>query len=114
MPYPYYNSYPQGYSPYQPYQQQSAILWASQAEAEQYPVAPNCAVALWDRNQPSIYVKTADATGRTSMRIIDYTDRSAAQEKPTDNPELATKADVAALLEAVKGLEAIVRGENNA
>lgn len=121
MAYPFYNSYQQqtyGAMPYPPYQPQpvpqSSITWVdSQSEAEAYPMAPNAAIALWDRKQSCIYVKQTDAMGRAMLRILDYTDRSAAQEKQTAQPELATKADLAALTEAVKGLETLLRGDDN-
>ena len=67
------------YQPYyQPYQQQSGMLWVSnEQEAYTYPVAPNAAVALWDSSRPTVYIKQADASGRPTVKILDYTERTA-------------------------------------
>lgn len=54
------------------------MLWVlGQTEAESYPVAPNNTVTLWDKNQPTIYIKSANAQGVPSIRVLDFTERSA-------------------------------------
>ena len=60
--------------------QNSGIIWVSgKAEADGYLVAPNSAVALWDANNPVIYLRQADSTGKPSTKVYDLVER-------TDNP----------------------------
>lgn len=98
---PYYPGYyqPQYYQPsampdtfnqlkgqYQPMQQQAIQqaspqtndrLWVQgEAGAKAYVVAANNTVTLWDSESPTIYVKSADASGIPSMRIFDFTERT--------------------------------------
>lgn len=55
----------------------SDMLWVlNQNEADSYPVAPNCQAILWDKNSPTIYVKSMSANGVPSMRILDFTERT--------------------------------------
>lgn len=120
---PYLN-YPAGYQPpmmqpqvqpqmspaQMPSQQQNSIIWVSGlAEAQTFPTAPNSAVVLWEQSGKTIFVKSADATGKPSIRIYDLVERtetaSAGQEKPAvKTPDYATKEDVAAIAGAVKGI----------
>ena len=92
-------SYPQMYYPQQ-YQQQnqqnSSIIWVQgEAGAKSYLVAPNNTVQLWDSESQTIYLKSADASGMPSMKILDYTIRGAVQNTPAVmGTEYATKADV--------------------
>ena len=52
------------------------FLWVlNENEATSYPVAPNNTVTLWDKNLPTIYVKSVNAQGVPSMRILDFTER---------------------------------------
>ena len=53
-------------------------------EASAYPVAPNNSVVLWDKNNKTFYIKTANAQGIPSMQIYDFTERTEkAQNEPT-------------------------------
>ena len=53
------------------------MIWVlGQTEAESYPVAPNNSVVLWDKNNPTIYVKSVNANGVPSMRTLDFTERT--------------------------------------
>ena len=59
-------------------QQANDFLWVlNENEATSYPVAPNNTVTLWDKNLPTIYIKSVNAQGVPSMRILDFTERSA-------------------------------------
>lgn len=61
-------------------QNTSSILWvSSEREAVEYPVAPNTAVALWDSNNPVVYLKKADASGKPDTEIYDLVKRNPAQ-----------------------------------
>ena len=52
-----------------------------EAEASAYPVAPGNTVSLWDKNESTVYIKSVDASGVPSMRILDYTERTAAPRR---------------------------------
>ncbi len=55
----------------------NGIIWVlGEAEARSYAVAPGNTVTLWDRDNPTIYIKSADSAGIPSLRIIDWTERS--------------------------------------
>lgn len=87
------------------------FLWVlNENEATSYPVAPNNTVTLWDKNLPTIYIKSVNAQGVPSMRILDFTERLANAPKtpstaPFDSPNNfvtidsfnALKCDVEAL-----------------
>lgn len=63
------------------------FLWVlGQTEAESYPVAPNNTVTLWDKNLPTIYIKSVNAQGVPSMRILDFTERFANATKTPSAP----------------------------
>ena len=58
-------------------QQTNDMIWVlNENEATSYPVAPNNSVVLWDKNNPTIYVKSVNAQGMPSMRILDFTERN--------------------------------------
>lgn len=60
--------------------QSNGMIWVSgRQEADGYLVAPNSAVALWDSNNPVIYLRKADSTGKPSTVVYDLVER-------TDNP----------------------------
>lgn len=53
------------------------FLWVlNENEATSYPVAPNNTVTLWDKNLPTIYIKSVNSQGVPSMRILDFTERT--------------------------------------
>lgn len=89
----YSPGFPATYQPmyYQPQYQQQApqqtnngIIWVQgEAGAKSYLVAPNTTVQLWDSEKQTIYLKSADASGMPSMRVLDYTIRDQiAQNSP--------------------------------
>ena len=54
----------------------SGIIWVNgEKEVNDFLIAPNNAVALWDRNAPVVYVKQADATGKPTTEIYDLVKR---------------------------------------
>ena len=84
-------------------QNQGGIIWVQgETAAKSYLVAPGNTVALWDSEEKTIYLKSADASGMPSIRILDYTIRGEEPAKPA--PEYATKADLEALAEKVQQL----------
>lgn len=105
-----YNSYfPAGYQPaYYPTQsnayptqmnvgatqptQNTGIIWVQgEAGAKSYLVAPNTTVPLWDSETQTIYLKSADASGMPSMKVIDYTIRDVPPVKQAQGVAYVTK-----------------------
>lgn len=59
------------------------FLWVlNENEATSYPVAPNNTVTLWDKNLPTIYIKSVNAQGIPSMRVLDFVERTATNPTP--------------------------------
>ena len=79
---------PQQMQPVQTAQQPTNdFLWVlNENEATSYPVAPNNTVTLWDKNLPTIYIKSVNAQGVPSMRILDFTERLANDHKTPSAP----------------------------
>ena len=69
-------------------QQTNDFLWVlNENEATSYPVAPNNTVILWDKNLPTVYIKSVNAQGVPSMRVLDFTERTAtATKQPVSAP----------------------------
>lgn len=63
------------------------MLWVlNENEASSFPVAPNNSVVLWDKNNKTFYIKTANAQGIPSMQIYDFAERAEkAQNEPTEH-----------------------------
>lgn len=97
----YNNSFPIGYQPtYMPQQQayipqmsptqmsgtspqSNGIIWVQgEGGAKSYMVAPNTTVQLWDSEDQVIYLKSADASGMPTMKILDYKIRDAGNSTP--------------------------------
>lgn len=130
MPYPYtyQNQYPNYYpASYQPMYQQgyqqptqqtqpqqsfspnpSGILWVSGLmEAQAYPLAPNSAVALWEKSGKTIFLKQADATGKPSMTVYDLVERTETPQESANGqgdklPAYATKDELGVVVGAVR------------
>ena len=116
----YYNGFPATYQPYYapvaPVQvpqnstpaqqgQNSSIIWVQgEQAAKSYLVAPNTTVQLWDSEEKVIYLKSADASGMPSMKILDYTIRGDANIQAAPVAEYATKDEVNALAEKIRDL----------
>ena len=53
------------------------MLWVlNETEAVSFPVAVNNSVTLWDKNKDTVYIKSVNAQGVPSIRILDYTERT--------------------------------------
>lgn len=108
----YNNYYPMGYqNPYyqQPQQNASGLTWVQgEGAAKSYLVAPGNTVALFDNESQTIYVKSADASGMPSMKILDYTIRTEPANMPRISAEqaFATKDDVDILKSEIIALKA--------
>lgn len=89
------------------------MIWVlGEIEAQSYPVAPNNTVTLWDKNETTIYIKSVNAQGVPSMRILDFTERLPNAPKTAEKHEcqcgdnFVSKETFAALEEKFKALEA--------
>lgn len=127
-----YNSYYPGYYPNYPQMntnptqmpvqqtqqpQQSGIIWVQgEAGAKSYMVAPNTTVQLWDSESQTIYLKSADASGMPSMRILDYTirDNNSPQFHNSIASNYATQDDLKILERKLNDrLDEIMRGNTD-
>ena len=135
MAFPYYQTYQPQYPQYFPINYQTNLqptqmppanqpaqppqvsnVWIyNEAEIPNYPVAPNNAVRLWITNKPVFYEKSADATGKPTIKIFDYAER---KETPSDGnspedvktPAYATKDDLSAVVGVVRGFDEVISG----
>lgn len=120
FPVGYQNYYPQMQGvqniPQQNQQQQNNgtnLIWVQgEAGAKSYLVAPNSTVTLWDTESETIYVKSADASGMPSMKVLDYKIRGASEPQniPMQNG-FATKDDLDALRADFNALKAKIEEE---
>ena len=78
--------------------QQNPMIWIKGLEqAEAYPIASNSTVILWDSEVDTIYIKSSDAYGKPTMKILDYKIREnniKMKEEKTATPDYATKQDL--------------------
>jgi len=104
----YYPQYQQQYQP-QVQQQNSGPIWIQgEAAAKSYLVAPGTTVALWDSESQTIFLKSADASGMPSMKVLDYTIRDLnAQKGP--KTDLINSADTLSAYATKTELEALKR-----
>ena len=90
------------------------FLWVlNENEATSYPVAPNNTVTLWDKNLPTIYIKSVNAQGVPSMRILDFTERAATASKTPSTPSFNSPNNFVTLdsFNALKGDVEALRGK---
>lgn len=82
---PQYQPAPQmpAYQPQPQQPQNQSIIWIpNEQAANDFIVAPNIAVTLWDMNAPVVYVKKADASGKPTMTTYDLVERAQAAPAP--------------------------------
>ena len=97
----------------QPQSSGDTMLWVlNENEASSFPVAPNNSVVLWDKNNKTFYIKTANTQGIPSMQIYDFAER---KEMPENAPKthecscgdkFATKEQIADLRGKIEELSA--------
>ncbi len=84
MPQPAPVQYQQPMFAPQPFPYSCEVIWiSSEKEAEDYIVAKNSAVALWDRKNAVLYLKETDASGQPHMDIYDLSRRGDEQAAPS-------------------------------
>lgn len=111
---PYYMQVPQQQiqpvAPYQPQTSQSQnMIWVQgDIGAKSFLVSPNTTVPLWDSEAHKIYLKSADASGMPTTKVLNYTIEEQSLEQSSqgntntnnnqpvvvNNPEYVTKADL--------------------
>lgn len=101
------NYQPMYYPVQQPAQQNNSVIWVQgEAGAKSYLVAPNTTVQLWDSEAQTIYLKSADASGMPSIKVLDYTIRDNNAPKVDTFNSYATKDELNALTEKIDSLQA--------
>lgn len=106
MYYPQYNNY----AVPQQANTNNGIIWVQgMAGAKSYLVAPNTTVQLWDSESQTIYLKSADASGMPTIKILDYTIRDNEQSnnampKIIDN-QYVTQDELIALKDELEQLK---------
>ena len=76
----------------------------SEKEVETQYVAPNGVVTFWNENEPVIYLKQADATGKSTIRTFDLVERTDKPVTEEKTPVYATKEDVNAFSDVIADL----------
>lgn len=110
-----YNQFPiyQQPTPVQP-MNGGGLTWVSgEAGAKSYLVSPNSTVPLFDSEGQTIYLKSADASGMPSIKVLDYTIREvAAPVAPIAAPvsDYATRGDIDTLRQEIEALKAKIEG----
>lgn len=85
QPMMYQQQYPQTQSQ-APQNQGNPMIWVQgETGAKSYLLAPNTTLPLWDSESQTIYLKSTDASGMPSMKIIDYTIRNVSKPIPEQN-----------------------------
>ena len=116
-----YNPYPQYVNPTSIYQPtpvltptpptpSSSFVWVQgEAGAKSYPVAPGNRVALFDSENPVVYIKSTDSTGRPSnMEIYDLVKRTEQTNATTETVDLSsyvTRDEIESILSALVSKE---------
>ena len=96
----YNNGFPMTYYPAQgpylpagaaqaPQATNASVIWVQgENGAKSYLVAPNSTVVLFDSESQTIYLKSADASGMPTLRILDYTIRDAQAQSDNYKTEI--------------------------
>lgn len=112
---PYYSPAPVQQPIANPAQQpaQGSLIWVQgEAGAKSYLVAPNSTVQLWDSEAQVVYLKSADASGMPSMKVLDYTIRETGLNGSNTTPAgavssssmYATKEEIKAISERINAI----------
>ena len=98
--------YPQQQQPYQqPMQpapqatpqmsQNPSMIWVQgEAGAKAFPLTPGNTISLWDSENPTIYIKSSDASGIPSMKVIDYVVREQGEPRKNSLTEKQPEIDL--------------------
>lgn len=117
MAYPYYPYYPMQNNAFQNVGNvganqpnvQSSLIWVQGINAaKSYPVAPNTSVPLFDSEANVVYIKSADASGMPSIKILDYNVRDNEPRKAESAPQadFVTHNELADIQKEIDALKA--------
>ena len=115
-----YNPFPMSYQAYQPQpMSNSALIWVQgEQAAKSYLTAPNTTIPLWDTEQQRIYLKSTDASGMPSIKVLEYTiletsgtARNALSGSDDKVINYATKTDLNGIYERLAALERNMKNE---
>ena len=117
MAYPYYPYYPTQNNAFQNVGNvgmnqpnvQSSLIWVQGINAaKSYPVAPNTSVPLFDSEANVVYIKSADASGMPSIKILDYNVRDNEPRKTESAPQVdfVTHNELADIQKEIDALKA--------
>lgn len=89
---------------------QNGLIWVDGInDVNQFPVAPNNTVRLWNKNGRIVYFKTADASGKPAIEAYDLVKRETLDDSETEKQtEYALKSDLASFASAVSAINQIV------
>ena len=89
--------------------QPNALIWVQgEGAAKSYPVAPNTSVPLWDSEANVVYIKSADASGMPSIKVLDYTvrDNGARTAEIQPQADFVTHNELADMQKEIDALKA--------
>lgn len=90
--------------PAQPAPQNSGMIWvSSRQEADSYTILAGSAVALWDANNPIVYLRQADSTGKPSTKVYELVERPGdiPQQQPAPQPDMSRYITIEAAEEII-------------
>lgn len=93
-----------GYNPYPTMTQTgipaSSFVWVQgEAGAKAYPVAAGNRVALFDSENPVVYIKATDAYGKPAeMEVYDLVKRNIVEESPTEAVDFVKREEIESMV----------------
>lgn len=106
---PNYYQQPTYYQPTYPVATQarieSAWVQGGEAGAKSYALAPNVTAFLMDSDDDVLYIKSADSSGRMTMKSYDLVERTNDTPKPTDKVKYVKAEDFESLQSRFEKLE---------
>ena len=117
MAFPYYPYYPTQNNAFQNVGNvganqpnvQSSLIWVQVINAaKSYPVAPNTSVPLFDSEANVVYIKSADASGMPSIKVLDYNVRDNTPKAAEIQPQadFVTHTELADMQKEIDALKA--------
>ena len=90
----------------EPQRPKMTITWIkSEQDVDSEYVEPNSAAAFWNENEPVIYLKKTDVTGKSTVTAYDLVERKKEDEKAEEpKQEYATNSDLNSLVGAVNNI----------
>lgn len=111
---------PQIQQPANTTQQNNPMIWVQgETGAKSYLLAPNTTLPLWDSERQTIYLKSTDASGMPSMKIIDYVIRNDSQpqapiQSESQSPDFVTHEELKLFEDRITNALEEVRHESHA